>query len=356
VASDGTQANRPSYRPSISADGRYVAFSSGASNLVPGDTNYWVDVFGRDCQTGETTRVSVASDGTQANYPSYRPSISADGRFVAFDSQASNLVANDTNGRSDVFVHDRQTGETSRVSVRSDGTQGTGGNSYIPRLSADGRYVAFYSEAPNLVAGDTNGFLDVFVHDHQTGQTTRVSVRNDGGQGNEDSAWPAISADGRYVAFYGEASNLVVGDTNGVWDVFAHGRETGETFRVSVASGGRQGNRTSLLPSISADGRCVAFSSEATNLVSGDHNGKSDAFVHAHFQPDMMIRDAGDAAFVGNDVYNATGTGQEKAQAVASGAMATYQFQVQNDGSAHDRLTVRGPRAELTGESAIWTR
>jgi len=135
---------------------------------------------------GDTTRVSVASDGAQGNDYSYSPSISADGRYVAFDSSASNLVSGDTNGARDVFVHDRQGGGTTRVSVTSDGAQG-GTGSWNPSISADGRYVAFYSGASNLVSGDTNGTDDVFVHDGQTGQTTRISVASDGSQGNNHS-------------------------------------------------------------------------------------------------------------------------------------------------------------------------
>jgi Tol biopolymer transport system component len=280
VASDGTQGNSHSGSPSISADGRYVAFASYASNLVPGDTNGVMDVFVHDRLTGQTTRVSVASDGTQGNGESRYPSISADGRYVAFMSYASNLVPGDTNGKADVFVHDRLTGQTTRVSVASDGTQGNGDSWGWPSISADGRYVAFESSASNLVPGDTNGRADIFVHDRLTGQTTRVSVASDGTQGNNSSVWPSISADGRYVAFMSYASNLVPGDTNGALDIFVHDRLTGQTTRVSVASDGTQGNGYSWDSSISADGRYVAFESWASNLVPGDTNGKQDIFVH----------------------------------------------------------------------------
>ena len=279
VASDGSQGNDGSEDPSISADGRYVAFVSYASNLVSGDTNVDADVFVHDRQTGQTTRVSIASDGNQGNGECWYTSISADGRYVAFDSWASNLVSGDTNGTRDVFAHDRQTGQTTRVSVASDGNQGNSW-SYYPSISADGRYVAFYSWASNLVSGDTNDEHDIFVHDRQTGQTTRVSVASDGSQGNGSPYQPSISADGRYVAFHSYASNLVSGDTNGAWDVFVHDRQTGQTTRVSVASDGSQGNDWSLRPSISADGRYVAFMSSASNLVSGDTNGAYDVFVH----------------------------------------------------------------------------
>jgi Tol biopolymer transport system component len=280
VASDGTQGNDESRWPSISADGRYVAFVSDASNLVPGDTNGVRDVFVYDRQTGQTTRVSVASDGIQGNDGSGSPSISADGRYVVFASTADNLVPEDTNSVGDVFIHDRQTGQTSRVSVSSDGTQGNG-VSYNPSISADGRYVAFASAANNLVPGDTNNMVDIFVHDRQTGQTSRVSVASDGTQGNIHSTGPiSLSAGGRYVAFGSGANNLVPDDTNGSVDIFVHDRQTGQTSRVSVASGGAQGNSFSDFPSISADGRYVAFQSNASNLVPDDTNGWSDIFVH----------------------------------------------------------------------------
>ncbi|MBI2206099.1 MAG: hypothetical protein HYU41_19860 [Candidatus Rokubacteria bacterium] len=191
-----------------------------------------------------TTRASVASDGTQGNSSSSttrQQALSADGRFVAFVSCASNLVPNDTNGQCEVFVRDRLTGTTQRMSVASDGTQG---NAYsdIPAISADGRYVAFFSPATNLVAGDTNGHADVFVRDRETGTTQRVSVATGGTQGHNQSYPSGISADGWYVAFYSLASNLVAGDTNGRVDAFVHDRQTGTTERVSVASDGTQGN------------------------------------------------------------------------------------------------------------------
>ena len=279
VASDGTQGNCGSALPSVSADRRYVAFESCATNLVGGDTNSSADIFAHDRQTGQTERVSVASNGTQGNDDSGVASISADGRYVAFESEASNLVSGDANGHWDVFVHDRQTGQTERVSVASNGTQGNGYSGW-PSISTDGRYVAFVSVASNLVGGDTNNSMDIFVHDRQTGQTERVSVASNGTQGNDTSTWPSISADGHYVAFDSVASNLVSGDTHGHWDVFVHDRQTGQTERVSVASNGTQGNGYSTSPSISTDGRYVAFESEASNLVSGDTNNSMDVFVH----------------------------------------------------------------------------
>ena len=285
VATDGTQGNAYSWGGwrSLSADGRYVAFESGASNLVAGDTNDRPDTFVHDRQSGETTRVSVATDGTQGDGPSYgfQPSLSADGRYVVFGSLASNLVAGDTNVAGDVFVHDRESGETTRVSVATDGTQSDAW-SWGGSLSADGRYVAFVSLASNLVAEDTNGTYDVFVHDRESGETTRVSVATDGTQSDaySGSSEGSLSADGRYVVFGSGASNLVAGDTNGARDVFVHDRESGETTRVSLATDGTQGDGDSYEGSLSADGRYVAFMSDGSNLVAGDTNGHTDIFVH----------------------------------------------------------------------------
>jgi len=278
VSSGGAQGNGSSSGPAISPDGRYVAFISEASNLAPGDTNGWDDVFVRDRVTDTTTRVSVSSSGDQGNGFDFEVAISSDGRYVAFGSDATNLVPRDTNGARDVFVRDRVAGTTTRVSVSSSGGQSNDESSY-PAISADGRHVAFQSFAGNLVPGDTNGTTDVFVRDRVTGTTSRVSLNSSGGQGNGSSGGPAISPDGRYVAFASLASNLVPGDTNGTTDVFVRDRVTGTTSRVSVSSSGGQGNDLSYAPAISADVRYVAFSSDASNLVPGDTNGARDVFV-----------------------------------------------------------------------------
>ena len=281
VASNGSQANASSSSGRLSADGRFVAFASVASNLVPGDTNGTNDVFVRDRQTGETTRVSVASDGSQGTYGGDSPALSADGRYVAFSTTASNFVAGDTNGVRDVFVHDRQAGRTTRVSVASDGSEANDHTGIVGGLSADGRYVAFQSSASNLVVGDTNGVQDAFVHDQITRQTTRVNIASDGSQTQTDANTNelVISANGRFVAFYSVASNLVPDDTNASIDVFVRDLQTGTTTRASVTSDGQQSNGFAWGPAISADGRYVAFYSSATNLVEGDTNGEGDVFV-----------------------------------------------------------------------------
>lgn len=279
VSSTGSEANKDSYYASISANGRYVAFSSDASNLVWGDTNNTADVFVFDRLTRRTERVSVSSRGAQGNGNHLYPSVSAGGRYVAFISDSSNLVPGDTNGAADVFVHDRQLRLTERVSVSGTGIQANGGN-YFPSISGDGRYVAFSSDASNLVSGDTNKKADVFVHDRWTRQTTRVSVATTGAQGEGDHLFSCISADGRFVAFVSDSDNLVTGDTNGTPDVFVHDRQTRRTERVSVSTDGVEGTGESLSPSISADGRYVAFISNSANLVKGDTNGVTDVFVH----------------------------------------------------------------------------
>jgi Tol biopolymer transport system component len=300
VAGDGTQANNRSYYPSISADGRYVAFQSSADNLVPGDTNLLsisepgspggttgvtvasigvADIFVFDRETGTTERVSVATDGTQANAESNIPWISGDGRLVAFQSDADNLVDGDTNGKTDVFAHDRSAGTTERVSLSTAGSEGNG-DSYPRGISGDGRFVVFVSDADNLVDGDANGSGDVFVRDRQKGTTERASVSTAGHEGNGSSYDGAITPDGRFVAFDSEATDLVEKDTNGVGDIFVHDRQEGTTERVSVNDAGKGGNHESYGPCLSADGRYVAFASDATNLVPEDTSERRDIFVY----------------------------------------------------------------------------
>jgi Tol biopolymer transport system component len=279
VGSSGVQADGVSIEPSISADGRFVAFVSRATNLVAGDTNGFDDVFVIDRATGLIERVSVDSFLVEGNGHSSEPSISADGRIVAFQSYASNLVAGDTNDREDVFVHDRSNGATERVSVDSSGAEGDWGG-YRARLSMDGTLVAFGSHSSNLVAGDTNGVDDAFVHDRSTGITERVSVDSLGAEGDSASYGGSISSDGEVVVFASYATNLVSDDTNGVKDVFVHDRSTGLTERVSVDSSGNEANDDSDSGDFSADDRIVAFASRASNLDPSDTNSSYDVFVH----------------------------------------------------------------------------
>ena len=225
-----------------------------------------------DAATGDTERVSVDSGGNEADGESRWPAVSSDGRFVVFHSAATNLVGGDTNGVLDVFVHDRQTGATERVSVDSGGHEANGNSGlFAMAVSSDGRFVVFPSAATNLVGGDTNGSHDVFVRDRQSGTTERVSVDSGANEANAGNFDPYISADGRYVSFVSSATNLVAGDTNGVDDAFVHDRQTGVTERVSVDSGGNEANGQTLpIAPISADGRYVTFVSSATDLVASD--------------------------------------------------------------------------------------
>lgn len=399
VSRGGGNPNSGSSSPSVSADGRYVAFSSYASNLVRGDTNDTSDVFVRDLVTGQTRRVSLASDGGQANGGSFDPSISADGDVVAFQSDATNLVAGDTEGHTDVFVHVVSTGVTQRVSVsprgrgaNSDSIQpavsadgstvafasmatnlvsqpvnatglccdifvrnlaagttaladpmldGTGsGDGFSPVLSATGRYVvygswgctmvkgvpcedesnilerdmrtrrmtlvnrsvtgrlangcaedpavsadgnlvAFVSDGGDLVAGDTNSAYDVFERNLAAKHTWRISVTSHGDQTNGADGRVTMSSDGRYVAFQSDAWNIVPGDSNLVSDIFLHDSQTGKTVRVSVGAGGAQADAYSANAAISGDGSLVAFESDADNLAAGDTNRTTDIYAHA---------------------------------------------------------------------------
>jgi uncharacterized repeat protein (TIGR03803 family) len=276
IASTGGTVSGDSRRPALSADARYVAFDSGASNLVTGDSNGVRDLFVHDRVAGTTARIAGAAGQTNGN--SFSPSLSADGRFVAFYSHASNLVAGDTNARPDVFVHDRISGETTLVSRSDAGVLGNQ-SSGAPRLTPEGRFVAFESFASTLVAGDANNASDIFVHDRSTGVTTRVSVASTGAEANGFSFNPSPSADGRFVAFRSTASNLAAGDTNNALDVFVHDRQTGETRRLSHASDGAEANAASEPPHLSADGRFVSFAASASNLVPDDTNGVDDVFT-----------------------------------------------------------------------------
>lgn len=279
-SADGVLGNSGSGEPSISSSGRYVALESHASNLVPGDANGATDVFVRDRLAGTTVLASISSAGAGANGWSGAPSISANGRFVAFESLASNLVAGDRNGVRDVFVHDLVRGTTVLASVGWPGTGEADGASFTPSISGVGRFVAFVSDASNLVANDRNGVADVFVRDIVANVTRRVSKAWNDAEPNELSfARPAITPDGRYVAFTSRASNLVLDDRDGYDDVFVRDLVLHSTVRASVTWNGVEPDRWSYYPAISDDGRFVAFQSLATNMVPDDHNGRDDIVV-----------------------------------------------------------------------------
>jgi Tol biopolymer transport system component len=257
----GRPANNNSGNIDITPPGRFAVFRSDANNLVPGDFNAVGDVFLRDRISRQTERISVSSTGQQGNQSSGAgtPAVTPNGRYVAFDSLASNLVAGDTNGQSDVFLRDRRNKRTTRISVGLHGVQANG-VSEGGSISADGQRVAFGSTASNLVRGDTNQQGDVFVRDRRAGVTTLVSVGTGGAPANGPSHAPALSADGRLVAFESRATNLVPVDPNPLYtDVFVRDLGTGTTEIISVTTDGQRIFGSNLTPSISADGRYVVF-------------------------------------------------------------------------------------------------
>lgn len=336
VRNDGGGGNGDSITSDISGnEGRYVVFGTESTNFDVTDTNGATDIFLRDRVAGTTTLVSEATTGGTGNADSSNPKITPDGDYIAFRSDASNLVSGDTNGDSDCFFRNRASGNISRVlaplgvqlnddcvevdisagspklaisteatnifSVDTNGTDldivliSLDGTSYnrvsvnssgdqanndalSPSVSSNGEFVAFWSAADNLVANDTNGVADVFVHEVATGVTTRVSVSSSGVAGNSVSAFPKISSGGRYVTFLSFASNLVAGDTNTVGDIFVHDRQTGETVRVSTSATGTQGDDHASSGVISGDGNFVAFDTDATNMVPDDSNASLDVF------------------------------------------------------------------------------
>ena len=271
VTSSGAQANGHSWPSSISSDGRYVAFLSNAPVFGgPGSTQSYYVALLHDNVTGATERIDLDSNGQPA-LPACdgNTQVSTDGRYVAFRSSSHWLIANDTNGHADIFVRDRQLGTTTRVSVSSTGVESLW-NSQNASMTPDGALVAFDSGGRKHVLGDNNLSDDVFVHEMATGATTRVSVDSAGVEGNSHSRYPAISADGRFVAFASAAANLVAGDNNGAWDVFVHDRQTGVTEIASVSSAGIQGVGSPqywMGPAISGDGHRVVFLCPAADLT-----------------------------------------------------------------------------------------
>lgn len=279
---NGTKGDSFSGRPAISADGRYIAFESSATNLDPAASDDSTgDVFVRDRQTNTTTLVSRAADGTEADGSSFHPALSADGRYVTFTSFATNLDSADTDDTSDVFVRDLRTDTTTLVS-RADGPNGGKGNAnaFSPAISGDGQHISFESFATNLDANDVDDVQDVFVRDLQANTTVLVTQSN-GTAANEDSLESALSADGRYITFSSFATNLDPDDDDGLRDVFVRDRQANTTSLVSRADGadGARGSTTSIEPAISADGRYVTFRSFATNLDPDDDDDASDVFV-----------------------------------------------------------------------------
>jgi len=271
-------AAMPAGAPAISADGRYVAFVSESGTLVEGDNNGAADVFVRDLVANRTVLVSRSRFGGSPAGSSLQPSISADGQVIAFTSSAPDLVPGDWNGTLDVFVHDLRTGRTELVS-RGAGGELADNDSFSPSLSADGQHVAFSSLATNLDPRDVPS-PDVYLHDRRTHRTTLISVSSAGHIGDGPSGQPSVSGDGQLVAFTSAASNLDPDDANAIADVYVHDVETGTTELVSRGIDGVAADGLSSEPAISADGSAVAFTSSADDLVADDDNDADDVFLH----------------------------------------------------------------------------
>lgn len=302
VDSAEVEANDASDTTAMSADGRFVAFISEADNLVAGDVNGQADIFVRDRQTGTTQQVSVNSDEEGGNDSSDDPRITPDGRYVVFSSFSDNLVDDDTNDEADVFLRDLQAGTTERVSLTDADEETEFAGSFLPDVSSDGRYVAFQSFADDLVDGDEEGYLDIFVRDRAAGTTVRVSVGTAGAEADDDSRDAAISGDGNVVAFTSNATNLEgAADPDFGTDVFVRDIAAATTERASVDSAGVRGNDESLEPAITPDGRYVVFQSYADNLVASDTNGAGDIFLHDRQTGDTELVSLTDADGLADD-------------------------------------------------------
>ena len=342
VAASSVAGNGASTQAQISLDGQWVVFQSDATNLVPGDTNGTTDVFLSEVATGVTTRVSVGSGG-EANGASTKPTVSADGRWVTFVSSASNLVAGDTNGVDDVFLHDTLTGTTTRVSLDSAGNQ-VNGASVAGAISPDGGFVALASDASNLVLGDTNGARDVFVKVLGSGLVVRVSVSSSGVQANGNSFFPTVSWYGAEISFHTLASNLVPGDTNGLRDVYRHDLTTGQTALISATPSGTTASGTSWFADLDTGGRVTAFVSDAPDLVSGDTNGTSDAFVQLEKATWYIdVAGAGSGAGTPANPYTSIQYAIDRPQTVGGDGLLVAA------GTYYENVDLRGKSLELLG-------
>lgn len=285
LSPEGDDLNDDSLTPAISTDGRYVTYTSQATNVLPTDLNQVRDVFLFDLETNVTELISMATDGTQGDLDSGafgagHARVTGGGRYVVYGSFATNLVPDDLNLKDDIFLRDRLSGTTERVSIATDGTEGDD-HSVYPTISEDGRYIVYYSEATTLVPDDTNGLPDAFVYDRQTEQTTRISGGTGVSESNGRTRFPEISGDGRFVVFQSIADNLVPGeiDENNAFDTFRYDMITGETIRLSVpdAGGEAHGHSTNAVPNGNAS--VIAFQSAAEDLVPMDNNTDADIFT-----------------------------------------------------------------------------
>jgi Tol biopolymer transport system component len=313
VRSDGTPLDAPSSMPSLSREGRWVAFLSQGLLTPQEEPIYLNQVLVRDRATGTTSRLSQTTAGEPANgwCEITSRAISDDGQTVVFHSRATNLVQPDTNEGYDIFLYNQATDTLTRLSNGVDGTEANGESKHA-RISGDGRYVVFDSLANNLVIGDTNIVTDTFFLDMQTGILELVSRNSEGIQANGAAKFPTLSADGRYVAFVSNATNLHPGATDGLWYLYRHDRITGETVLVSQTAEGVITPTFVEAAEMSDDGRWIAFSS-GFGLVPEDNNGKSDIF-----RKDML---SGLVARLSVDSYNQEGDGDSNLPTLSADGM-----------------------------------
>ncbi len=307
IGYNGEPTNEDSFHPIITADGRYIAYSSYASNLVPGDTNRdaWsrngLDVFLYDRLTAQTQRVSLNWSGGQIKGNSVGV-ISGDSHYIYFASNGDGIVQNESNSQltTNIYMRDWRAGTNKRIT--SDFISGGFPNDTVnrPQTNYDGRYVVYESYATNLTPNDNNGHKDIFLYDRNSDQTILISKPFNGGQSNGDSSSAEISSDGKFVIFLSEAANLVPGDTNGFMDIFVYTVDTAQIKRVNVSDSDQQANGLSVEASICGDGSVVSFTSEATNLVPGDTNNHRDVFFYSFDQGKMSVATINNNQVLGN--------------------------------------------------------
>ena len=351
----GASGNGSSSVCAISGDGRYVAFYSSATDLVSPDTS-GNNIFRRDLQTGQTVLVSVNKDGGPADGDSYIPGISYDGRYVSFASYARNLVSGTTNSYKQIFVRDMQAGVTSLVSISNTGVPAANDSNY-PAISADGHFVTFMSSANNLVSAD-NGYDDLFIRDVQTGVTSLISVRTNPNLPNRSSGsfyWSSVSGDGRYVVYDSTARDLVAAATTSQ-QIYLYDRQTGVTALVTVNAGATVGNGSSQAPVISPDGRYIIYNSSAVNLVEGDTNNWQDIFLYDHQTARTTLVSLSSGAQLGNNnaqVRSAlSADGRFVAFASNASNLVTGDTNTVSDVFVHDRNSAMIPSAlQYTGLS-----
>ncbi|NOQ64221.1 MAG: DUF4214 domain-containing protein [Methyloprofundus sp.] len=271
ISANGVIGNSSAILPSLSADGRFIAFASYANNLLAGTRSEDMQIYLYDKEQGSIALVSKNMFGKANNASNGKPEISADGQYITFATAASDMDDQDTlNKLKDVFVYDRVTEQVSRVSSASEL-----GLSEFPVISANGRFISYQSTIDDIVANDNNGTSDVFVYDRLQNISTRISLSFTGKEGRNESTRPSISADGRYITYQSDASNLVAGDNNRSSDVFVYDRNTEEVALVSRSTAGAWGSDDSVKPVISADGRFISYTSESDNLSSGARLNKN---------------------------------------------------------------------------------